>query len=1085
MTVLHAHWQPARAADDPGSVWLWAESAVGPPPPAQRGRMAAVPKQHPFCLSAEDLAQLPALAAFLDFALDSPAAANNSAVFTLRLPSTRTGPLPSPRLWHDWPLDERTEPFLAPWQIPGLRLDPARAAGLLSALVSEGPDASGLHLGEDLRFWQQATGLALEGVAAQKLLPLFIPMGDGAHARWLLVLDGPGDGPRLARLAQAMPPVCRAALQVEALKQAASPSDTSPDTSSSEALAPSPRRLLTSYLNAVADGLLREAGRGLPAEGWVLAASEAGEPHRVWLDALLAEAPDFALPRIQLAAMQEAQQAWLRNLQVAGDERFRIAMRLEAPLQQAAADGTSAGAGSTNAAWRLHFLLESREDPSLLVPATALWARGRRQAWLAGAASGLQEQLLAGLAFAGRVFPPIAEGLRGRQPEDLELDTGEAYRFLREAAPLLESAGFSLHVPPWWHRAGSRLGLRLKLRGRGSSAASEAGIGPGHLSMDRLVDFKWELALGEERLERADFEAMVALKQPLLQIRGQWVRLDPDQIEAAIRFWDAEDAAGSFELQEALRLGLDEGQEMAGLPIEGVEAEGWLADWLGRLREPARMEAITVPAGLDATLRPYQQQGLSWLSFLRRAELGACLADDMGLGKTIQTISLILAEGERMGGLPGPSLLVCPTSVVTNWQRELARFAPSLRLLLHQGPDRLAGEALAEALEGVDVVLTSYALLRRDIEDLSERAWYVLALDEAQNIKNPAALQSRAARRLQASFRIALTGTPVENRLSELWSIMQFLNPGFLGSRRSFRKTYALPIEGYGDEAAAQRLRGLVGPFILRRLKTDPTVIDDLPEKIESRAYCQLSEEQATLYQAVVDESLRQVAESEGIERRGQVLSMLMQLKQICNHPLQYLHQGDAAGQEHRAVVARSGKLQRLIELLEEMLEVGDRALIFTQFTEMGRLLQTQLPQALGVRALYLHGGQRAAERDAQVQAFQAEDGPPIFILSLKAGGTGLNLTAANQVFHFDRWWNPAVEDQATDRAFRIGQTRRVQVHKFVALGTLEERIDRMIEDKRALAESVVGSGESWLTELSTESLRDLVRLRREGDSDG
>jgi SNF2 family DNA or RNA helicase len=418
--------------------------------------------------------------------------------------------------------------------------------------------------------------------------------------------------------------------------------------------------------------------------------------------------------------------------------------------------------------------------------------------------------------------------------------------------------------------------------------------------------------------------------------------------------------------------------------------------------------------------------------------------------------------------------------VVINWEREVSRFAPALTTLVHQGPNRLRGDEFHQAATQVDLVLSSYAVARRDAEVIREVSWHGIVLDEAQNIKNPETKLNRAIRQFPAGFRIALTGTPVENRLTELWSIMHFLNPGYLGSRQAFRRQFALPIEHYGDQEAAQQLKALVGPFILRRVKTDPTVIQDLPDKLEMKVYCQLTEEQATLYQAVVEDALQEVAASEGMQRRGLVLSMLMQLKQICNHPVQYLHQAGRATGNGASLLDRSGKLQRLVEMLEELLSTGDRALIFTQYAEMGHLLQDFLPDTLGVGALYLHGGVPASKRDALVQRFQAgADGPPLFILSLKAGGTGLNLTRANHVFHFDRWWNPAVEDQATDRAYRIGQQRTVQVHKFITAGTLEERIDGMIESKKALADAIVGQGEGWLSELSTEDLRDVIRLRR------
>jgi SNF2 family DNA or RNA helicase len=450
----------------------------------------------------------------------------------------------------------------------------------------------------------------------------------------------------------------------------------------------------------------------------------------------------------------------------------------------------------------------------------------------------------------------------------------------------------------------------------------------------------------------------------------------------------------------------------------------------------------------------------------------------MGLGKTIQTISLLLNEKGTKKKLSAPALLIAPTSVVTNWEREIGRFAPGLKTYVHRGATRLRGEEMREAVKGQDVVLTSYPVVRLDAESFQSMKWLAVILDEAQNIKNPEAKQTQAIRKIDAEFRIALTGTPVENRLSELWSIMHFLNPGYLGARKSFRENFALPIERYHDEDAIKQLKQLTTPFILRRVKTDPRVISDLPEKVETKVYCTLTEEQATLYEAVVQDVMKQIEEEEGIKRRGLVLSMMMQLKQICNHPVQYLHQ---AGKADASLDNRSGKLERLGELLEEVLAENDRALIFTQFAEMGEMRAYYLPIAFGAATHFLQAGTSAKMRDQMVKRFQEDDhAPPIFILSLKAGGTGLNLTRANHVFHFDRWWNPAVENQATDRAFRIGQKRNVQVHKFVTTGTLEEMIDDMIESKKGLAQAIVGSGENWLTEMSTDELRKIVSLRKQ-----
>jgi SNF2 family DNA or RNA helicase len=450
----------------------------------------------------------------------------------------------------------------------------------------------------------------------------------------------------------------------------------------------------------------------------------------------------------------------------------------------------------------------------------------------------------------------------------------------------------------------------------------------------------------------------------------------------------------------------------------------------------------------------------------------------MGLGKTIQTITLLL-DVKRQSKKILPALIVCPTSVVGNWRHEIQRFAPGLNIYTHQGVERLSGKALMKQLNGVDVVLTSYPLLARDRDTLETVEWSTVILDEAQNIKNSTTKQAQAARALKSGHRIALTGTPVENRLTELWSILHFLNPGYLGSEKSFRQRFANPIEKLDDTDAAKRLKQLTAPFILRRLKTDPTIISDLPEKMEMKVYTTLTTEQGTLYEAVVKEVMERIenadAEGDNMSRRGLVLSLLMQLKQICNHPAQYLKDGSSLD-------GRSGKLSRLSEMLEEVYATDDRALVFTQFAEMGELLRDHLRVMFYDEPLWLHGGTKIKEREDMIRRFQAERGPKVFILSLKAGGVGLNLTRANHVFHFDRWWNPAVENQATDRAFRIGQMRNVQVHKFVCAGTLEEKIDEMIESKKVLAERIVGADESWLTELDTASLRDLVQLREVGN---
>jgi SNF2 family DNA or RNA helicase len=507
--------------------------------------------------------------------------------------------------------------------------------------------------------------------------------------------------------------------------------------------------------------------------------------------------------------------------------------------------------------------------------------------------------------------------------------------------------------------------------------------------------------------------------------------------------------------------------------VTGVDGSGWLADLLtGRAVE--RLELLDEPASLAAKLRPYQRRGLSWLAFLDSIGVGALLADDMGLGKTVQLLALE-AHLRQRGPRP-PTLIVCPLSVLGNWRREIGRFTPGLSVRVHHGSTRTGrgGSADPADLAHADLVLTTYQVATRDVETLAAIGWDRVVLDEAQHVKNATGVTARAVRRLPARHRVALTGTPVENRLTELWSIADFLNPGLLGEASIFRARYSVPIERWGDPDAARRLRRVTRPFLLRRVKTDRAVIADLPEKFERRQWCNLTLEQATLYRAVVNELFAKLREGRaGPQRKGLVLSAMTKLKQVCNHPAHLMGDGTP-------LPGRSGKLTRLEEILAAALQAGDRALVFTQFARFGHMLVPHLAERLGTGVEFLHGRTPKAARDRMVERFQSGAGPQVLLVSLKAGGTGLNLTAANHVVHVDRWWNPAVEAQATDRAFRIGQRRDVQVHTFVCIGTVEERVEHIMASKRGLAGVAVGSGEGWLTGLSTDDLLDLVSLSSE-----
>ncbi len=826
----------------------------------------------------------------------------------------------------------------------------------------------------------------------------------------------------------AIPPVCRAA-----------------------AAAVPPYDLVMSALEAFVDVAARTA---FPPAGELMPARRGRRPRQspaaeAWLTALTLPDSRFDADPDDVEALAEALSAW-DEVGVEKPGPARAIFRLTEAGSDEQADG----------GWRLEFLLQSSADPSLIIPAEQAWDDdGALRRWL----DHPEELLLSELGRAVRVYPALAPGLRTARPCGIDLDADGAYHFLSVAAPLLDEAGFGVQLPSWWDRR-RKIGLAVSASTPVDGVVETAR----RFGRDQLVDFRWELAVGDDTLTDDEIAVLAQTKAPLIRMRGQWVAVDPEQLRRGMEFLQR-NPSGQASAAEILALAARHPDE-ADTPLEitSVRAGGWLGDLLNGAAAQT-ITPIQPPADFNATLRPYQQRGLSWLSFLSRLGLGSCLADDMGLGKTVQLLALEAAERHDQPET-APTLLLCPMSLVGNWQRESAKFAPALRVYAHHGPTRLRGDALSELLGEVDLVVTTYGTATRDMDELADYRWNRVVLDEAQAIKNSLSRGSKAVRRLEADHRVALTGTPVENRLAEMWSIMDFLNPGVLGSSQAFRARYAVPVEKYGQTEPAERLRKITRPYILRRLKTDPTIIDDLPEKIEIKQYCRLTTEQASLYQSIVDEMMEKIESSDGIQRRGNVLAAMTKLKQVCNHPAQLLHDLSPIG-------SRSGKVIRLEEVLEEILAEGDRVLCFTQFTEFGEMMVSHLATRFGQEVAYLHGGTPKKRRDEMVARFQSGDGPSVFLLSLKAGGTGLNLTAANHVIHLDRWWNPAVENQATDRAFRIGQKRTVQVRKFVCTGTLEEKIDDMIEQKRALADLVVGDGESWLTELSTTDLRALFTL--------
>jgi SNF2 family DNA or RNA helicase len=766
--------------------------------------------------------------------------------------------------------------------------------------------------------------------------------------------------------------------------------------------------------------------------------------------------------------------------------------------------------------WQIKFLVANKQDPSSKLALADYWKMKLENGDINSVSNkkskkssssptynsqlpnfidqDFETNLLLNLGYAARMYPKLWQGLETDKPIGLQISLDEAFDFLKESAWVLEDANFKVIVPAWYTPAGRR---RAKVRLKASSGGKSASKNDkkGYFGLDSLVEYEYELAIGDELVTRSEWEQLVDAKTPLVNFRGQWMELDRDKMQQMLEFWQTHgDEKPSMSMLEFLQRSAEAGEDWE------IEHDDFLSEMITKLQDKSQLEPVCELPNLQGNLREYQKRGVSWLSYLEKLGLNGCLADDMGLGKSVQVIARLVQQKDEKSSLEIgstkttenkkgkkadnlnqeknsllPTLLIAPTSVVGNWQKEIAKFAPHLKAMVHHGSDRITQLAdFQTACRQHDVVITSFTLARKDEKLLNSVEWQRLVLDEAQNIKNPKAAQTKAILKISAKHRLALTGTPVENRLLDLWSIFNFLNPGYLGKEAQFRKSFEIPIQKDNDRVKSGILKKLVEPLILRRVKTDQSIINDLPDKVDQKLYTNLTKEQASLYEAVVKDVEKQLEEAEGIQRKGLILSTLMKLKQICNHPAQFLQDGS----EFSAM--RSHKLSRLVEMVEEAVSEGDSLLIFSQFTEVCESIEKHIKHALHYNTYYLHGGTTRQRREKMIEEFQnPETEPSIFILSLKAGGVGITLTKANHVFHFDRWWNPAVEEQASDRAFRIGQKKNVFVHKFVAIGTLEEKIDQMIEDKKKLAAAVVGSDESWLTELDNEAFKQLIALNK------
>ncbi|MEV6305236.1 DEAD/DEAH box helicase [Actinoplanes sp. NPDC051861] len=930
---------------------------------------------------------------------------------SLVLPSTSAGPLSSPQLG----LPPRRGTVR-----PRTWLVPAVTVPFLDADVVAEFDG---RVAPSVTWLVELCAFAASLVRRGRVLPGVRVTGPRPSAWWRPVLVG-SDAVRHAALRDRMPPACRA------------------EQPSGSAVAVAGERagdLMAEALDRLVDGLVRVR----------LAESDVTLGDYGWLAALTGE-PEFDATPALTDELIGRLDAWFA--QAARGAEVRVCFRLSDPREHEPVMPDDVPLPED--AWRLQFLLQAADEPSVLVSAADVWRD--QYAPLSRWTSHPQERLLAGLGRAARLYPELGEALRQARPAEMLLDTEGAHRFLSHAA-LLDEAGYGVLLPAWWRRRPS-LGLSLEVRGRDpvSTILRDHAVG-----LREMVDYRWGLALGGRTLTEDELSDLTRAKVPLVRLRGRWVFLDRQRLAAGLDFLSR--GGGRMTAGDALKTMRLLPPEELPLPVTDARGEGWLADLLtGQLDQ--RLELLEAPPGLFGELRPYQKRGFSWLAFLDQLGLGACLADDMGLGKTVQLLALLLHHRA------GPALLICPLSVLGNWQREVRRFAPSLTVRVLHGAGR---DDPAELADGADLVLTTYATAVHDADALAAISWDRVVLDEAQHIKNSGSGAAKAVRRFPARNRIALTGTPVENRLSELWSILDFLNPGVLASAHTFRARFAVPIERYGEEDAAFRLRQATRPFLLRRTKQDPVIAGELPSKRHVRHLCGMTTEQVSLYRAVLDDLKQRLDEPGDKARKGLVLAAMTKLKQVCVHPALLLKDGSP-------LPGRSGKIDRLEEILDHALGAGESVLCFTQFARFGAMLQPHLAARFGVPVRFLHGGTPRGARDTMIAEFQQAGEPGIFVLSLKAGGTGVNLTAANHVVHVDRWWNPAAETQASDRAFRIGQRRDVHVHNLVCLGTLEERIDQLVADKGVLAERVVGTGESWLSALSTQELRDLIALAPE-----
>ena len=1056
MSLLHATWLPAVRSPTNASrpaLLVWADEWKVATPTGPKD----TPAIHPFSLDSQELRLWLSKKNLLpERVIDASA--------SLTLPSRRVDQkskgteISTSSTWTGLPL-QAGEPVAKnlewwPWQVQGLAIEPYEATKWLSKLPLSGKHP---ELGDELRWWSHLQRWSLSLIARGRWLPQ-VELGKGEsyphRARWVPLLNKEDDRYYLEELAASLPLVATCSLPwrepSERQKNRSTRLRPKAIKEGNPIASCRPRSGRLRVANLLADLVDAQLRHSFKAE------TKGLDPLlTTWQEALGSETGIINIENEDVERLASASFHWKEGL--AGNVApARTYLELFTPTEG-------------EELWEVQFGLQAEADPTLKAPASAVWASGSELLQL-GEINVVHpgEVLLEGMGRALTVFAPLERGLESPTPESMKLTAAESFILIRTAANQLRDIGVGVELPASLSGGlASRLGLAIK---------AEISQNSSNISLGESLEWTWELMIGGIRLNLQELDRLTKKKSPLVHHKGSWIELRPNDLKNAEKFCAQKQL---LSLDDALRLTATTGNTFMHLPVHHFEAGPQLKGVLEQYHQQKAPEPLAAPEGFIGQLRPYQERGLGWLSFLNRFDQGACLADDMGLGKTIQLLAF-LQYLKKQKELNRPVLLIAPTSVLTNWKREALSFTPELEVLEHYGPKRSSNvQEFTKKLKKYNLVLTSYGLIQRDLDLLEKINWEGIVIDEAQAIKNPNSKQSLATRELAKAiqgnrFRIAITGTPVENRTSELWALMNFLNPKVLGKEDFFRQRYHLPIERYGDMSSLKDLKARVSPFILRRLKSDKEIIADLPEKIELSEWVSLSKEQKSLYQAIVDKTMNEIAISPNGGNHGKILGLLTKLKQICNHPSLFLKEKNIG----ENFVGRSLKLQRLEEILEEVIEAGDRALMFTQFREWGDLLKKYLEEKWLFEVPFLHGGSSKVERQAMIDRFQEDPrGPQLFLLSLKAGGVGLNLTRANHVFHIDRWWNPAVENQATDRAYRIGQEKRVIVHKFITSNSIEEKIDQMMRKKAKLAEDIIGSGENWLGDLDVDQLRQLVSL--------